>query len=99
MKPFRFHPEARLDYLSAVAWYQQQSILAPEDFISEIEHAIAQARTHPQMFPSFLFGAQRVLASTFPYSVIYRDTGEEIQIIAVAHGKRRPGYWSRRRFE
>jgi hypothetical protein len=32
----------------------------------------------------------------FPYSVIFQEKGEAILIIAVAHAKRRPGYWKAR---
>ncbi|MGA0567342.1 hypothetical protein ACO2Q7_08430 [Rathayibacter sp. KR2-224] len=32
----------------------------------------------------------------FPFDVIYVDLGEEIVIIAYAHEKRRPGYWTGR---
>ena len=29
----------------------------------------------------------------FPYSVLYRPNTDEIVIVAVAHRRRRPGYW------
>ena len=32
----------------------------------------------------------------FPFNVFYRPGPTEIEIIAVAHQKRRPGYWSNR---
>jgi len=32
----------------------------------------------------------------FPFAIIYRDTPEAIQVIAIAHGHRRPGYWKKR---
>jgi hypothetical protein len=32
----------------------------------------------------------------FPFSVVYLDDPELIAIIAVAHTKRRPGYWKGR---
>ena len=31
-----------------------------------------------------------------PYSVIFRIKIDTIEIIAIAHAKRRPGYWRRR---
>jgi len=36
--------------------------------------------------------------SSFPYSIIFRATDTEIQIYAIAHAKRRPVYWRKRRF-
>ena len=32
----------------------------------------------------------------YPYSLIYRIVAEGVQVIAVAHSRRRPGYWSGR---
>jgi len=34
--------------------------------------------------------------SELPYAVVYRDQPEQIEIVAVAHGARRPGYWRNR---
>jgi len=39
---------------------------------------------------------RRVLVHRFPYQVVYRLTASEILIVAVAHLKRRPGYWKDR---
>jgi hypothetical protein len=32
----------------------------------------------------------------FPFLIIYRDLPSTIQIVAVAHGRRRAGYWKGR---
>jgi hypothetical protein len=32
----------------------------------------------------------------FPYRVVYVVIGDDIDVIAVAHAKRRPAYWWRR---
>jgi len=29
----------------------------------------------------------------FPYIVFYVVDDEEVEVVAVAHGRRRPGYW------
>jgi hypothetical protein len=29
----------------------------------------------------------------FPYLIVFREGMEGIEIVAVAHGRRRPGYW------
>ena len=51
------------------------------------------------MFPVVAYGARRELLNDFPYSIVFRETLHEIQVIALAHGKRRPGYWRKRRFQ
>ena len=40
---------------------------------------------------------RRALVPRFPYQVVYRLRPDEIVIVAVAHLKRRPGYWKIRR--
>jgi hypothetical protein len=32
----------------------------------------------------------------FPFAVVYRELPSVIQVLAVAHGHRRPGYWKTR---
>ena len=39
--------------------------------------------------------AERLLA-TFPYYLIYSVSGEVVYVVAVAHERRRPGYWKHR---
>lgn len=42
------------------------------------------------------YGTRRVPLRRFPYFVVYREQGEEIQVVAVAHASRKPGYWRHR---
>ena len=37
--------------------------------------------------------AQRMEFLKFPYAIIYSIEPDHIRIIAVAHNKRKPGYW------
>ena len=39
---------------------------------------------------------RRTLVARFPYQVVYRLRPTEIVIVAIAHLKRRPGYWKSR---
>ena len=50
----------------------------------------------PDTWPIYLHGTWRYLLDRFPYSVIYREKSGVIQIIAMAHHRRKPGYWSKR---
>ncbi|MHB0958931.1 MAG: hypothetical protein ACYC0X_26630 [Pirellulaceae bacterium] len=48
------------------------------------------------MWASYLSGTHRYLMKRFPFVVIYRVTTDRIEIVAIAHGRRKPGYWKRR---
>jgi len=50
----------------------------------------------PQRWPAYLHGTRRIVLKRFPFSVIYRLLEGQLQIVAVAHHKRRPGYWRTR---
>jgi hypothetical protein len=32
----------------------------------------------------------------FPYTIFYRDGADRIDVVAIAHGARLPGYWLKR---
>jgi len=50
----------------------------------------------PERWPKHRHGCRRyVFPNPYPYSLIYR-TAERVEIVAVAHQKRRPGYWKHR---
>jgi plasmid stabilization system protein ParE len=50
------------------------------------------------MFVRLEGNIRRALLKTYPYAVVFREGEEEILILAIAHGKRRPGYWRKRMF-
>jgi len=50
----------------------------------------------PEAWPSFEHGTRRYLLRRFPFSVVYRIEPTRIVIVAMAHFRRRPGYWRSR---
>lgn len=50
----------------------------------------------PDRWPMYTHGTRRYLLRRFPFSVVYRVSGIAITVVAVVHGKRRPGYWKSR---
>jgi plasmid stabilization system protein ParE len=61
-----------------------------------LTRAIQRVRAAPERYPSAKQGTRRILFDQYPFSVFYVVRGEEIFIVAVAHHKRRPGYWADR---
>jgi len=50
----------------------------------------------PRRWPNYLHGTRKYVLDRFPYSVVYRELPSVIQVLAIAHGRRRPGYWKNR---
>jgi plasmid stabilization system protein ParE len=88
-----FHPAALAEAESAVEWYRQRSERAAAGFLDELDRAIEQISSSPNRFPIFEFGTRRSLLRRFPYFVVFRETASQLEVVAVAHGHRRPGYW------
>lgn len=92
----RFHPDADEELREATEWYLDRSVVAAEGFVREIDHAIERITEAPQRYPLTRYGRRRFVLLNYPYDVVYRVRPDEIEIVAVAHHARRPGYWRRR---
>ena len=92
------HPDATAEARAAFLWYFERNPSAANAFIAELDQAVREIRNAPERWPRHLQGTRKFLFRRFPYSVIYRITDAAIQVIAVAHQRRRPGYWKTRQF-
>src|SRR4051812_47276820 len=92
----RFHPAAAAEVERAQAWYEDRSVLAAAGFLQELTRAIQRMRIAPERHPVAEHGTRRIVLEQYPFTVFYVTRREEIFVIAVAHQKRRPGYWADR---
>ncbi len=93
----RFHPEALKEAEIAQEWYADRSIIAAYAFISELTQAVALLKEAPRVWPEFSSSTRRYTLPRFPFSLIYRIQKDGlVEVIAVMHQKKKPGYWSKR---
>ncbi|MBI2089561.1 MAG: type II toxin-antitoxin system RelE/ParE family toxin [Deltaproteobacteria bacterium] len=92
------HPDAISEARAAYLWYAERNPTAGGGFMAALDQAVSQILESPDRWTRHLHGTRKYLLRRFPYSVIYRVTANAVQIVAVAHGRRRPGYWKRRQF-
>ena len=92
------HPDAIAEARAAYLWYAERNPVAGDAFIAALDQAVDQILDRPERWPLYEHATRKYPLRRFPYSVIYRVTASGVQIIAVAHGRRRPGYWRSRRF-
>ena len=97
MKNVRFHDEARIEFLDQVAYYEQARAGLGDRFYAEVEIAVARAGRMPGLGSPHKYGTRRMYPKKFPFSVVYVVRELEIVILAVAHFRRRPSYWRKRR--
>jgi plasmid stabilization system protein ParE len=80
----------------AFEWYYQRSEFVASRFAEEMNRAISVISDAPKRWPMANHGARKFLLQRFPFAVFYRELPLGIQVLAVAHGRRRPGYWKSR---
>lgn len=97
MKNIRFHDEARIEFLDQVAYYEEARIGLGDRFYNEVEIAVARAGRMPGLGSPHKYGTRRVYPKKFPFSIVYVVRELEIVVLAVAHFRRRPSYWRKRR--
>jgi plasmid stabilization system protein ParE len=91
------HPEALAEAEAAASWYAERDRSASQSFVRELARAKQRIAEAPERWPLHLEGTRRLLLRRFPYGVVYRVSGQGVLIVAVAHHRRRPGYWRARR--
>jgi plasmid stabilization system protein ParE len=88
-----------VDELSdAVRWYEGRRVGLGGELFDAVTQAIELIESHPEIGEPTSADRQtrRTLVPRFPYQIVYRLRPDEIVIVAVAHLKRRPGYWKTR---
>ena len=93
---FEFHQEATLEARHAAEWYAERSYDAASEFKSELRRAEQSVTKHPNAWTPYLHGTRCFKLQRFPYALVYVNRAERIIAVAVAHLKRRPGYWRNR---
>lgn len=96
MTPVFFHPEAEAEVLAAANYYEGQQEDLGKRFLSTVEDGLSRIRMNPRLYPQIDGSVRRCLTRTFPFGILFRETEVRIEIIAVMHLRRRPGYWKER---
>ena len=96
VKPLDLHPEALEEWKSALAWYLERNETAALNFVAEIDRAIELVIASPRRWPTGDRGTRKFVLQRFPFAVIYREKEDVVQVLAIAHGHRKPGYWKGR---
>ena len=91
-----FHPLAAGEAQAAERWYRERNEITSGRFQRELARAIERISEQPEAGSPYLAGTRRVLLRRFPFFVVYRVRWDNVQIVAVAHGRRRPAYWQAR---
>ena len=77
-------------------WYAARNPAAAHGFREDLRLAIDAVAANPRTWPRYGNRARRYVLLRYPFSLVYVLRGDDIEVVAVAHGRRRPGYWRSR---
>lgn len=89
-------PKRKQKYKKQLIGYDDKVEGLGLEFLFEVRYAESKIIQAPEMWPTYEEETRRYLLKRFPFGVIYFTSEEKIQIVAVAHYKRKPGYWRKR---
>ena len=92
----KFSNDARAEFDEAFNWYADRSVGAAIGFVTEIDVAIESIMADSKRFVRTYAGCQLCRLKRYPYCIVYQQSADTITVVAIAHAKRRPGYWHTR---
>lgn len=96
MTEVNFLDPALHEMREAAQWYNKHEAGVGEEFLAEVDRAIDRLLFDPSGRPTAGRDVHRQSIDRFPFDLLYRVRTEHIEIVAVAHHSRKPGYWQRR---
>jgi toxin ParE1/3/4 len=104
--PLRLHPEARDERQRVLKHVRSPDAAAR--FRAAVDRVFDRIEENPSQFPehgllvvqngrALFYAVRRAVVPRFPYVVLFYVRRGVAIVLAIAHGRRRPGYWSERR--
>ena len=96
MKKVTFHEDADAEMTDAAKYYEERAFGLGLSSLDAVEDAVKKILENPEAYQLVSDEVRHKLLERFPYSVLYVIEPDRIRVVAVAHQKRRPKYWSYR---
>jgi toxin ParE1/3/4 len=97
MKPVIIHREAKAELDEAIGWYNDKQDGLGLDLQEEVENAVVRIERDSGVGASYRNTDFRFChVKRFPYILYYLELDDYLWVAAIAHERRRPGYWRKR---
>ena len=93
---YSFHPSAEREYLIQIAYYEEKRPGLGGLFLAEFERTLSYICKAPERYKKVDGLIRLVGMKTYPFNVLYRVSDGKVQVLAVAHKRRKPAYWQSR---
>ena len=91
---YYFHPAAETEHLESVAYYESMQAGLGASYLAEFERNMSEVCEAPHRYPiEKKPDVRRIRMKRFPFALLFRESSGTVQVLAVAHNRRRPQYW------
>ena len=91
------HPEAAEEHKKQVAHYEEIQAGLGRRYHTEFQNVLATVCASPNRSRIVVApDIRRAMFKVFHFDLIYREVDGLVQVLAVAHHRRQPGYWAAR---
>jgi plasmid stabilization system protein ParE len=88
------HPLAQHELIDGAVFYATRDTAAlGERFVAEFERPVSLLQTHPELGAVWRGKYRRLPLCRFPYNIVDVMSEDALQVLAVAHQRRKPGCW------
>jgi plasmid stabilization system protein ParE len=85
-----FQPEARVEFLEAIAWYEERQTGLGLQFAEEVIRTLRRAQKQPEIFPRAR-RARKIRLKRFKfYNIYFTGKEETFSVLAIFHSSRNP---------
>ena len=95
MKRITYLSIAEVELAEAAQYYNGQQSGLGRTFLDAVREAEERIQRHPEAWAFREKPIRGCRISPFPHRMLYRELPDRIQVVAVAHPSRRPGYWKK----
>jgi hypothetical protein len=91
-----FATEVWAEVDAARAYYENEVEGLGKAFVHAVRDSVEEIKRYPTASRIIRGSFRRFLTPRFPFGIIYQVSQDTIYVVAVAHLRKRPGYWKNR---
>jgi len=91
-------PAARSEFDAAAVWYEGRESGLGRRFVDRVAETVDRIAEAPRSFPTWDQSPRlrKAVVPRFPHAIFFLEKTDTVEIVAIAHTARMPGYWRRR---
>lgn len=88
------HPEAAEEHRKQVAYYEEIQLDLGRRYHADFQAVVAAVCDSPTRARIVCApDIRRAMFKVFHFDLVYREVNGSVQVLAIAHHRRQPGYW------